>query len=186
MIHNTTYNYYFIRFWIILLNSIAPLSILYTLVLTIAPVPYLRFRPLLLWAYLETLFFCLVYLPSNLFFLQRSATHPAIVPYEERQILFKRCFESIPDIKVWLTKWFKDAKLSDIKKENLKQYLAWAFLSKNTWTAEDDQELDDYVSKVEKKLERPLDAGLGSAQPLRLTMDKAKMLHRSLIWYLVS
>lgn len=50
----------------------------------------------------------------------------------------------------------------------------------------DDEELNEYVDKFETLLGRKLDPGRGKAVPLRLTIDKVKMLHRSLLWYLVS
>ena len=50
----------------------------------------------------------------------------------------------------------------------------------------DDEELEEYVDKFEMLLGRKLDPGRGKAVPLRLTIDEVKMLHRSLLWYLVS
>ena len=50
----------------------------------------------------------------------------------------------------------------------------------------DDEELEEYVDRFETLLGRKLALGRGSAVPLRLTLDKVNMLHRSLLWYLVS
>lgn len=50
----------------------------------------------------------------------------------------------------------------------------------------DDEELEEYVDKFEVLLGRRLDPGRGSAVPLRLTIDKVRMLHKPLLWYLVS
>lgn len=50
----------------------------------------------------------------------------------------------------------------------------------------DDEELEEYVDRFEILLGRKLALGRGSAVPLRLTLDKVNMLHRSLLWYLVS
>lgn len=49
-----------------------------------------------------------------------------------------------------------------------------------------DEELEEYIAEMEKLLGRKLEPGRGNAQCLRLTLDKVEMLHRSLIWYLVS
>lgn len=50
----------------------------------------------------------------------------------------------------------------------------------------EDEELEEYVERFETLLGRKLDPGRGNAVPLRLTIDEVKMLHRSLLWYLVS
>lgn len=50
----------------------------------------------------------------------------------------------------------------------------------------DDEELEEYVDRFETLLGRKLDLGRGDAVPLRLTIDKVNMLHRPLLWYLVS
>ena len=50
----------------------------------------------------------------------------------------------------------------------------------------DDEEIEEYIGEMEKLLGRKLEAGRGNAKCLRLTLDKVDMLHRSLMWYLVS
>ena len=50
----------------------------------------------------------------------------------------------------------------------------------------DDGELEEYVDRFETLLGRKLEPGRGSAVPLRLTVDRVNMLHRPLLWYLVS
>ncbi|KAL8871383.1 MAG: hypothetical protein Q9174_002768 [Haloplaca sp. 1 TL-2023] len=67
--------------------------------------------------------------------------------------------------------WFKGAPLSDICREDLKQFFCWSFLNKEKYGLLDDSELEDYVSQFEKRLGRDLMSGKGNAIPLRLTMD---------------
>ena len=67
----------------------------------------------------------------------------------------------------------------------MKEFFCWAFLDKHAYGLLEDEELEEYADKMEKLLGRKLPPGRGKAVPLRLTMDKVKMLHRSILWYLV-
>lgn len=86
----------------------------------------------------------------------------------------------------YLSKWFKGAPSSEIRRENIKQFFCWSFLNKSDYGMHDNQELDDYANQLEKVLGRELPPGKGNAVALRLTLDKVQMLFRPLIWYLVS
>ncbi|KAI4179230.1 MAG: hypothetical protein LQ346_007242 [Caloplaca aetnensis] len=86
----------------------------------------------------------------------------------------------------YLSKWFKGAPLSEIRRENIKLFFCWSFLNKSGYGMLDDQELEDYADQLEKVLERELPPGKGNAIALRLTLDKVQMLFRPLVWYLVS
>lgn len=178
-------NYVFIRLCITILHWIAPLSVLYCLTSLIYPAPFPVSRMLQVWTTLETAFYVFVYHPRR-HYLQRAAIHPPPVCHEHRRILFQRCHESIPDPEHYLRKWFMDAPASEIKWENVKEFFRWAFLDTGVPNAGDDEELDEYVGEMEKLLGRRIGPGRGNAKCLRLTLEKVGMLHRSLIWYLVS
>ena len=75
--------------------------------------------------------------------------------------------------------------MSETKRENVKDFYCWAFLNKDAHGLLDDEELEEYVAKFEKGLGRKLESGRGAAVPLRLTLDKVKMMHRPLVWYTV-
>lgn len=49
-----------------------------------------------------------------------------------------------------------------------------------------DEELEEYTRETEELLGRKFEDGRGNAKCLRLTLEQVDMLHRSLIWYLVS
>lgn len=68
----------------------------------------------------------------------------------------------------------------------MKDFFLWAFFNRDGPPGDDDEELEEYVFAMEKLLGQPIEAGRGNAKCLRLTLDKVNMLHRSLIWYLVS
>lgn len=185
MIGETTGEYIFIRICIFFLHYIAPLSILYTfIVLTFRPSSYRVPWALELWVLAETGFFFLVYLPRR-YQLQHAATHPPNLRPEDRLALFNLCHENVPDPESYLSKWFLGAPASEIKRENVKEFFRWAFLNTGDINPEDDAEIEDYVVRMEKLLGREFEAGRGNAKPLRLSLDKVDMLHRSLTWYMV-
>lgn len=78
------------------------------------------------------------------------------------------------------------APVEEIKRDNVKEFFCWAFMSRGAWGPSEDEELEEYVNELEILLGRKFELGKGSAVPLRLTLDKVSMLHRSLTWYLVS
>ncbi|KAI9845863.1 MAG: hypothetical protein M1838_001518 [Thelocarpon superellum] len=180
--------YVFIRTSICFLHHVALISILYCLLLL--PYPFLPriihpyHAPFLLeaWFLAETVFF-IVYLPYYSY-LQQSAIHPESLSREERGRLFERCNNNVTDPEKYLSQWFLGAKRQHIKRENLKEFITWAFFNTDQAKAENEEELDDYVKATEKLLGRELSPGRGSAKSLRLTLGEVDCLHRSLLWYL--
>ena len=186
MIGTSLQAYVFIRTCILFLHYIAPLSILCcVLSLLVRPSAYRIPRALEVVAFAETVFYLLVYIPRR-FVLQRAAIHPTTLPRHEREELFQKCHENVPDAERYIRKWFKEAPLGDIRRDNVKEFFSWAFLNKGTWDAKDEEELENYTDKLEVLLNKKLGAGRGPAKPLLLTLDNVRMMHRSLIWYGVS
>ncbi|KAI4183333.1 MAG: hypothetical protein L6R41_005445 [Letrouitia leprolyta] len=140
---------------------------------------------IIVWAACETFFLFFVFVPRY-FLLQRQTVHPAPLPRDERQKIFRLCLESVSDPEQYISKWFKGAPLTEIRRDNVKQFFCWSFLNKENYGLLDDQELEDYTDQLETKLGRKLQPGMGNATALRLTLDKVQMLFRPLIWYIVS
>jgi hypothetical protein len=188
MIGTSRIEYYFIRFCILGLHYIAPICILYCgLLVSVYGFKATTYRfPLLVeaGAVAETLFYLLIYVPYSRY-LQREAIHPPAPSREERRELFQLCNDNITDPEAYLRKWFLGAELREIKRENLKGFFLWAFFNRGGPPGDDDEELEGYCDATEKLLGRPIPEGRGTAQPLRLTIDKIDMLHRSIIWYWV-
>lgn len=188
MIGTTTTEYWFIKTCIYGLYFIAPLSVTYCLATfclygwraTRYPVPVL----LECWAFAEALFYLVFYLPYRSH-LQKEAKHPPQLSEKERRTLFDRCTANIPDHEAYLRKWMLGARSEEIKRENIKDFFLWAFFDRDGPPGDDDAELEDYIADTEKHLGRKIEPGRGSAKCLRLTIDKADMLHRSLLWYFV-
>lgn len=170
------------RTCIIGLRAITPISILYCAVRFLHLVDYRAPVILELWAISETLFYLLFYIPRKRQ-LQEPAVHPPLPSREQRRLLFQKCSSNVPDHARYLRGWFMGAPLSEIKRDNLKEFLAWAFFNTGDVNAIDPDELDEYVGDVEKSLGREIDSGRGNARCLRLTLDKVDMSHRSLVWY---
>lgn len=185
MVGTSLWDYIFIRTCIFALHLVAPLSIAYSLVRSTIHLPFRAPRVLEAWLALETIFYVAIYLPRKAY-LQRAAKHPKAPCRDERRKLFWRCHSNIPDPDGYLTKWFRDAPVAEIKRENIKDFLRWAFLNTGEPDAAYDDELEEYVEGMEKIFARKFEPGRGNAKCLRLTVDKVEMLHRSLTWYLVS
>lgn len=184
MINNSPASYAFIRTCIFFLHYIAPLSAAYCVtVLVLRPATYRIPLVLEIWAIAETAFFALIYAPRSIV-LQRAATHPELLPREQRRELFKLCLDSVEDPEKYLSGWMRGAPASEIKRENVKEFLCWAFLNKGDHSPEDDDELEEYADRTELRLGRKLESGRGNAVSLRVTVDRFQSLHRSLLWYL--
>ena len=117
-------------------------------------------------------------------YLQRDAAHPALHTAEDRKAFFKQVRASINDPERFLSGWFRGASLDDVRRENMREFLDWAFWEGRA-TADDEEEMEDYLQEVEGLLGRKLKTGKGSAKSLRLTVDPIQMECKSLLWYWV-
>ena len=185
MIGSSIWDYIFIRTCIVLLDLVAPLSTLYSLARLLVRLPIRLPGILEVWVVLEAAFYFVVYLPRRAY-LQRAAIPATITCRDDRRMLFRRCHDNIPDWDRYLAKWFLDAPVAEIRRENVKDFLRWAFLGATEPSLTDDEELGEYVREIERLVGRQLAPGRGKAKCLRLTHDKVEMLHRSLTWYFVS
>lgn len=173
MLNTTTHELVFIRACVYLLRY-APLFYL------ILP-PFISIPALLI----ELSYYVLIWRR----FASRHATaakHP-LDTRQEREALFDRCLQNIPDINKYLSLWALGADIKDIKRDNVRDFLLWAFFDRED--AGDDQdisdELESYITKTEAMLGRPLPIGRGNSKPLRLTFDKIQTQYRSYVWYLI-
>lgn len=196
MIGTSLPEYLFVRASIFALRAITPLSIFFVS-FSIAEPPSTTGRKLLLtWCGLETAFWLLVYLPRKRG-LQKPAQHPPLLDREERKELYWKCWDKIPNPEYFLSKWCRDARSQDVKRENVKDFYRWAMLNKGdrregeirseeVETLErEEEELNEYADGVQTLLGRSLEPGRGKAKCLRLTVDEVRMLHRPLVWYMV-
>ncbi|KAA8899174.1 hypothetical protein FN846DRAFT_782440 [Sphaerosporella brunnea] len=144
--------------------------------------------PLLLTTYFwaETLFYVCWYLPWKRR-LEKPAIHPPQRPHNERQALVNQCLSTITAPEQYLSGWFHGATVSSIHRENLAEFLSWAFLDLDQVPprgSEEAAEVDAYVRQFEEMLGTTLRSGYNPlVKSLRLTLDPVKMMHRSLVLY---
>lgn len=190
MIGTSTIEYIILRAFILFLHNIAPTSLLYSALFLVSflldqnPHAYRLPFPIEAWLLSEAAFYTVVFLPYERY-LQRAAIHPEPLSTEERAKLFGRCNRNVSDPEKYIRQWLLGAKVNDIKRENVKEFIRWAFWNTGNVLQRDEDEVEDYLRALEKLLGRSIQHGKGSAKSLRLTLDKVNCSHRSLFWYLV-
>lgn len=121
--------------------------------------------------------------------LNQLARHPEPLAREARRALFRQCLLSVPSPEAYFRGWFLGAKLEDIRRENLEEFILWAFFEKDDMDLDNDkalrEELDEYVADVERLLKRRFEHGRGPAKSLRLTFDSIETTYRGLAWYAI-
>lgn len=186
MIGTSRAEYAFIRICIFILHHVAPFSILYCSITITKASTILRMRPAIeSWLAAEALFCTCFYLPYR-WYLQHSAIHPPPRSKEERRKLIDYVKDEMADPEQYIRGWFKGARIEDIGRQGVKEWLTWAFFDRGWEEGKDESEIEEYTLEVESMLRRDLRPGKGAAKPLRLTIDPVDMLHRSLLWYSVS
>ncbi|KAJ3564758.1 hypothetical protein NPX13_g7738 [Xylaria arbuscula] len=191
MIGTSLPEYVFIRIAIFCVQYTTPICLAYILTLFAlkgaeAPLSWWSGRIALGYSIVDALYALFIYRPYNRR-LKQAAEHPPLLPRAERRALFLRCLDNIPDVTNYLQKWFLGAEESDIRQDNVREFLSWAFLDRHPGneTPAELEELDEYVLEVEKRLDRPLRSGRGKARSLRLTLDEIEVRYRSVIWYII-
>ncbi|KAI1079001.1 hypothetical protein F5B20DRAFT_188869 [Whalleya microplaca] len=190
MIGTSVPEYVFIRICIFLLQYTTPLCIACLAILVAAGGPAALCHPasvvLVTYSVIDALYAVFLYIPYNRR-LKHEAKHPPPLPREERRALFRRCLENVADVRRYLQMWFLGADESEIRRENVRDFILWAFF--DTWpgqeSEEDDAELEEYIAVFEERIGRKLEPGKGSAKGLRLTMDEVETRYRSVVWYLI-
>jgi len=183
MIGNSLVEYIAIRACITGFRSITPLSFGYGLCrLTLPDCP--RHLALDLWAAAEVAFYLFAYLPLK-HLSQKKADHPPLAPEAERKDLFRKVHDNVPNAVEYVRKWFRNASLSEIKRDNVKDFITWAFLSLDRPHPHHEDEVNTYADIVEEMIGHPFAPGRGNATASRLTVDDVHMVHRPLAWYLI-
>lgn len=154
----------------------------------------------------DTGFFLGVYLPfkSRASQLKSDYPRPPLSP-EDRWVLFRKCLDNAPDLEDYLCRWFLDANLADIGRENVREFLAWAFFDRDLddvaygrMSDQEGAELEGYVDEINRRLiiarqdgDENLEGAVGlrpgrsSVKSLRTTIDDVPMCFRSVIWYII-
>ncbi|KAK3689551.1 hypothetical protein B0T22DRAFT_408616 [Podospora appendiculata] len=118
------------------------------------------------------------------------ADYPPPLSREDRAALWARCSANVLDWEHYLRMWFLDADMAEIKRDNVRDFLLWAFFDRDSahldgGSSDLELEVQSYVDKVETLLGRPIAPGRGSASAFRLTIDDVDIRYRSVVWYAI-
>ena len=185
MISDSPVAYVWIVFWSLTLHLIGPVCTLCCLSSIFLPIFTALPKFIRLWAVAESGFYIWTLLYQR-YYLQRPALHPILRPREDRLKLFELCQDSTQDFQRYIEKWFLDNPLATIKRDNIKEFFRWAFFDSAEFQSEHEDEVDDYVSRLESALGAKFEPGRADVKCIRLTVDDVGALHRSLTWYMVS
>jgi len=138
-----------------------------------------------IYAIVEIFFYVIIYVPRSRW-LQAPATHPPLLSKAGRKELYAKCNQTVTDGEEYLSLWFCGASTRNIKRDNVKEFFAWALLNTSYWGEEDEEELEEYTNGMEQLLDRRLEPGRNpNVKPIKLTLDPVPMLHRPLTWYCI-
>ncbi|KAJ5642230.1 hypothetical protein N7490_006651 [Penicillium lividum] len=191
MIGTSTVEYFFIRACILFLHNIAPVSILYCIHLLavqyfhlpIYPerIPY----PIHVWLIAETVFFATVFIPLK-YARRHSPIYHRSLSAECREKLFRSCNANVPNLEKYLCRWLMVSEAECIKRDNVKDFIRWAFFRPGYRHEQDQQneaEIETYTTEIEKLIGRKLSPGRMDVKGLGQLLNEAGGSHRSLLWY---
>jgi hypothetical protein len=190
MIGTSPAEYIFIRACILFLHNIIPVSVLITIRLLFRPFLPQSVRcyhiPLLVeaWLVAEAVFFTVVFLPLQ-YRLQRSAIYHEPMSQEQREKLFRYCNKNVVDPEKYLSRWLMVAEGGHIKRENVKDFIRWAFFHPVQALEQHEPEVEAYTRDTEKLFGRELPLGKDNVKNLGRMLNEVDALHRSLLWYTV-
>lgn len=132
----------------------------------------------------EILWYLLWFLPFKAR-LQRPGMPMAQMTLAQRRKLIANILKNVPDVRLFVRKWFCQAHIDQIYRNNVKDWLAWALFareSRELSQAEWD-ELDEYVDEAQEQAGLDLPPGRAEGKPMRLNLEPVQMIHRPLLWY---
>lgn len=194
MIGTSAVEYFFIRVCILFLHNIAPVSILYSIHLLAVQYFHLPIypervpNPIHVWLIAETVFFATVFIPLK-YARRHSPIYHRSLSAECREKLFRSCNANVPNLEKYLCRWLMVSEAECIKRDNVKDFIRWAFFRPGYRHEQDQQneaEIETYTAEIEKLIGRKLSPGRMDVKGLGQLLNEAGGLHRSLLWYNVS
>jgi pimeloyl-ACP methyl ester carboxylesterase len=152
-------------------------------------------RVINIWLLCEALFF--VYCQRVGFIAQRQPPETKVVRLtpQERVALFERCLQTVNSPQEFAENWYRtDHTFKDLKRENIREWLAWGLFHKHNLEKEMDenekQELDVLVRQFEKRCSPAegsnwkLPEGYnGDAKLMKFSEEPVTHTHRPLVMY---
>ncbi|KAK0128903.1 hypothetical protein ONS95_000849 [Cadophora gregata] len=169
-------------------RSIAPLSIGYWFLVTFSLLPFRRLpTPLEIWVLAESLFYLAVYLPMS------HTVHGAALKIEtstrsQRLDLYNKCISTITDPVRYVSLWHRGAPIESIGRENIKEWICWAFLDIGFGGPDENEELEEYVDTMEGILPDGMKFRPGknpAVRTLRFSLDPVNISHKPLLFYVL-
>ncbi|KAG4418795.1 hypothetical protein IFR04_008077 [Cadophora malorum] len=169
-------------------QSIAPLSIGYCILVTFNLLPFQRLPTALeAWLLAESLFYLAVYLPMS------HAVHGVALKVDastrsQRRDLFNKCISTITNPVKYVSLWHRGAPIESIRRDNVKEWICWAFLDIGFGGPDEDEELEEYVDLMEEILpgDMKFSPGKNSAvKTLRFSLDPVNISPKPLLFYVL-
>ncbi|KAJ5976545.1 hypothetical protein N7481_010252 [Penicillium waksmanii] len=191
MIGTSTIEYLFIRICILFLRNIVPISVLYSIHLLTNQCLHLPFclectpHPIHVWLTAEAAFFATVFIPLK-YALHHSPICNRSLPAECRKRLFQTCNANVPNVEKYLSRWLMVSEAEYIKRDNVKDFIRWAFFRPGCTEEQDPQneaEVEAYTAETEKLIGRKLSLGRTDVKGLGRLLNEAGGSPRSLLWY---
>ncbi|KAI8384936.1 Alpha/Beta hydrolase protein [Radiomyces spectabilis] len=183
----------------VLQTAVAPLSFVYFIYNIATESMLFKDHPTLntymhYWLGAELVFYVFFYITRNR--MQRCL--PSVTPSpKERRELFKVCLANVVDAKEWLRGWFMQGNnaschpsFCEIYRENVAEWLAWAFFSAPLEDVlEDDSlrsELDWMINRFESMYDVVFAPGYNDdISTFRINLDPINAHHRPLVFYVL-
>jgi pimeloyl-ACP methyl ester carboxylesterase len=172
-------------------RSIAPISLAYCCysILIISRLSNLPRLPwaVELWIIAESFFFLLIYLPMSTS-VHGTAMALAVTTISKRHQVFNKCISTIADPVRYVSLWHCGAPIEVIGRENVKEWISWAFLNKRNWSASEDAEMNEYVDALQQLFPGSLKFQEGytpNVKTLRFSLDPVKITHKPLLFYVL-
>lgn len=194
MIGTSTTEYLFIRICILFLHNIAPISILYSTQLLLVQFFHLPIHleripyPIQIWLTAEAIFLVTVVMPLK-YSLRHSTICHRRLSAECREKLFRSCIASVPNLEKYLRRWLMISETEYIKRDNVKDFVRWAFFKPDDEHERDQQdevEIEAYTTEIEKLIQQRLSPGRIDMKGLGQLLHETTGSNRSLLWYTVS
>lgn len=178
----------FIRLSILLLRSVAPLSAAYCITRLAG------WRPESLSGFLyaadayagtETGFYLLCQI-RRLWLNRPAPPHALSFSPQERKDMFSRTWESTPNPRGYLSLWFKGVSIEELCREDVKDWISWRMWNEIERSGINEAELEEYLAYAEKILNWKFPSGRSTHTSMAVTFEPLRVIHRPLIWYVVS
>lgn len=187
----STAEYFFIRICILFLHNIAPISTLYSIQLLLVQFFYLPVYleripyPIQIWLTAEAIFLITVIVPLK-YCLHRSTICHRPLSAECREELFRSCNANVPNLEKFLSRWLMISETQCIKRDNVKDFIRWAFFGpgyKQEQDQQNEREIEIYTTEIEKLIGQKLSPGRMDVKGLGQLLHETSGSHRSLLWY---